>query len=227
MVDTHRPPKYVSPGRGIDCTCCTTTIENAQRRMPGISDVVGSVPTGTVTVTRDGTEVDDKIGKQIKDLGCQVIGREDVGIKRIRRDQGGRTSLSDYEAETRVHERSAATQSWWQTRKSIFTIGFGVALACALVFGKLIPAAEHWAFLITMLVGLIPIGRRATSAARVGTPFSIEMLMSIVAAGDSSRQNHSHLARGRLSIMRDYPCGQIGRPTGVPASTCPTLVVHP
>ncbi|MFX9938899.1 heavy metal translocating P-type ATPase, partial [Acinetobacter baumannii] len=39
------------------------------------------------------------------------------------------------------------------------------------------------AFLLAMLVGLIPIARRAISAARAGTPFSIEMLMTIAAVG--------------------------------------------
>lgn len=53
----------------------------------------------------------------------------------------------------------------------------------AYLLGKVAPTTEHWAFLLAMLVGLIPIARRAVSAARVGTPFSIEMLMSVAAIG--------------------------------------------
>ena len=167
----------------MDCASCATKIENALRRMPGISDVVVSVPAGTVTVTHDGTEMDDKIDKQITDLGYQVIGGEGVGIKRVRHDQGGRASLTDDKADALGHERSAADRSWWQTRKGILTTASGLALAAAYLLGKLIPAAEHWAFLLAMLVGLIPIGRRAITAARAGTPFSIEMLMSVAAVG--------------------------------------------
>ena len=45
------------------------------------------------------------------------------------------------------------------------------------------PATERWAFLVAMAVGLVPIARRAFVAARFGTPFSIEMLMTIAAVG--------------------------------------------
>jgi Zn2+/Cd2+-exporting ATPase len=159
MTDTAQNAKLRLRVERMHCASCATKIENALRRMPGISDVVVSVPAGTVTVTHDGTEMDDKIGEQITDLGYQVIGGEGVGIKRIRHDQGGRTSLTDDKAEPLVHEHSAADRSWWQTRKGILTTASGLALAAAYLLGKLIPAAEHWAFLLAMLVGLIPIVR--------------------------------------------------------------------
>jgi Zn2+/Cd2+-exporting ATPase len=38
-------------------------------------------------------------------------------------------------------------------------------------------------FLIATLIGLIPIARRAISAARASTPFSIEVLASIASVG--------------------------------------------
>ncbi|MDH8362186.1 hypothetical protein QIG42_27265, partial [Klebsiella pneumoniae] len=55
--------------------------------------------------------------------------------------------------------------------------------AVAFALGKAIPATEQWAFLLAMMVGLVPIGKRAISAAIAGTPFSIEMLMTIAAVG--------------------------------------------
>ena len=45
------------------------------------------------------------------------------------------------------------------------------------------PAIGAWAFIAAMLVGLVPIARRAVMAAFAGIPFSIEMLMSIAAIG--------------------------------------------
>ncbi|MGD5669587.1 hypothetical protein QUT06_22675, partial [Xanthomonas citri pv. citri] len=62
-------------------------------------------------------------------------------------------------------------------------IASGTSLAVAFVLGKAIPASEQWAFLLAMMVGLVPIARRAISAAVAGTPFSIEMLMTIAAVG--------------------------------------------
>ncbi len=49
--------------------------------------------------------------------------------------------------------------------------------------GHLFPAIETYAFVIAMFVGLVPIARRAIMAALAGTPFSIEMLMTIAAVG--------------------------------------------
>src|SRR5690606_13922711 len=49
--------------------------------------------------------------------------------------------------------------------------------------GLFIPSIGHEAFLLALLVGLIPIGRRAIAGVRAGSPFSIETLMSIAAIG--------------------------------------------
>ena len=45
------------------------------------------------------------------------------------------------------------------------------------------PAIAPYAFIAAMLIGLVPIARRAVMAAMAGTPFSIEMLMTIAAVG--------------------------------------------
>jgi Cd2+/Zn2+-exporting ATPase len=74
-------------------------------------------------------------------------------------------------------------RSWWRTAKGRLTIACGLALVAAYVVGRIVPATEHWAFLLAMAVGLVPIARRALVAARFGTPFSIEMLMTIAAVG--------------------------------------------
>jgi Cd2+/Zn2+-exporting ATPase len=44
-------------------------------------------------------------------------------------------------------------------------------------------ASEQLAFLPTALIGLAYFGRRAVASARAGTPFSIEMLVSLATAG--------------------------------------------
>ncbi|WP_269929731.1 heavy metal translocating P-type ATPase [Aminobacter sp. HY435] len=72
---------------------------------------------------------------------------------------------------------------WWQSRKARLTIACGAALLGAYAIGHFIPQAGHWAFLAALAVGLIPVARRAMTAAITGTPFSIETLMSIAAIG--------------------------------------------
>jgi Cd2+/Zn2+-exporting ATPase len=72
---------------------------------------------------------------------------------------------------------------WWQSEKGRLTIFAGAALASAWGIGQFVPSYEQWIFTAAMLVGLLPIARRAAMAALVGTPFSIEMLMTIAAIG--------------------------------------------
>ena len=72
---------------------------------------------------------------------------------------------------------------WWKTRKARMTIACGVALVAAYAVGQLMPQVGHWAFLVALAVGLIPVARRAYAGAVTGTPFSIETLMTIAAVG--------------------------------------------
>ena len=81
------------------------------------------------------------------------------------------------------HDHGPTTGPWWKSAKGRLTIASGVALAVAWGIGKLVPELDVWIFTAAMLVGLLPIARRAFMAAMVGTPFSIEMLMTIAAVG--------------------------------------------
>ena len=72
---------------------------------------------------------------------------------------------------------------WWRSRRGLLTIACGAALLLAYFVGKLAPVTEPWAFLAALAIGLVPIARRALVAARLGTPFSIETLMTIAAVG--------------------------------------------
>jgi Cd2+/Zn2+-exporting ATPase len=81
------------------------------------------------------------------------------------------------------HDHAPVSGQWWNSRKGRLTIMAGLALVLAYVVGHLVPAIATYAFILAMLVGLFPIARRAIMAARAGTPFSIEMLMTIAAIG--------------------------------------------
>ncbi|BDA84245.1 ATPase [Aureimonas sp. SA4125] len=58
-----------------------------------------------------------------------------------------------------------------------------LALVVAYVAGTIYPSIEKPAFIIALAVGLVPVAVRAFNAARYGTPFSIETLMTIAAVG--------------------------------------------
>ncbi|WEK52432.1 MAG: heavy metal translocating P-type ATPase [Candidatus Kaistia colombiensis] len=81
------------------------------------------------------------------------------------------------------HDVGEDDGAWWQSKKARLTLAAGAAIVVAFVVSHLFPDTKSIAFAVAMLVGLVPIARRALMAARYGTPFSIETLMTIAAVG--------------------------------------------
>lgn len=72
---------------------------------------------------------------------------------------------------------------WWKSRKALNTFACAIAIALAYGVSLVVPQIGHWSFIVALLVGLVPIARRAFAGAVTGTPFSIETLMTIAAVG--------------------------------------------
>jgi Cd2+/Zn2+-exporting ATPase len=145
----------------MDCASCAAKVENAVRRLPGIEDISVSVATETLTV-RHGPATDARaIAATVRSLG---YGADDTSAD----------AVSDAERPEPV---------WWQSPKALLAFACAAALVLAYAVGQAAPAMERWAFLAAMAVGLVPIARRAVAAARHGTPFSIDTLMSVAAIG--------------------------------------------
>lgn len=149
---------------GMDCASCAAKVENAVRRLPGIEEIQVSVATETLTV-RHGPGTDAQaIAATVRSLG---YGAEDPSAD----------AVSDADRSEPV---------WWRTPKALLAFACGASLVLAYAVGQAVTAMERWAFLAAMAVGLVPIARRAVAAARHGTPFSIETLMSVAAIGASA-----------------------------------------
>ena len=73
--------------------------------------------------------------------------------------------------------------SWYQTGKGRLVLLTGTLLAGAWLASLAWPAGSHWLFITACLIGVVPVARRAFAAAAAGIPFTIEMLMTIAAAG--------------------------------------------
>lgn len=194
---------------GMDCASCATKIETAVRRVRGISDVSVSVLAGTLTVQHEPDSDLGALEERVASLGYKISPAEPVaqavGTDSSNCDHGHvpcngkvqpnllmdgnsdprRTSPSDGHSSDNLHghDHGPTSGPWWKSPKGLLTIGSGAALLAAYALGKLVPTAESWAFIAAMLIGLIPIARRAFAAAANGTPFSIEMLMTIAAVG--------------------------------------------
>ncbi|MCE4226295.1 heavy metal translocating P-type ATPase [Methylobacterium sp. C25] len=159
---------------GMDCGSCAGKIVNAVRRLPGVEDVEVSVGTGTVTVRHRDDVTPAMLAGTVTALG--------FGIEAPK----GGTSETDATGRPMGAEGAHAAEgnsTWWRGGRSLLTIACGGALAAAFLVSQAAPRIGPYAFLAAMAVGLVPIARRAFAAARFGTPFSIEMLMTVAAVG--------------------------------------------
>ncbi|SMF20345.1 Cd2+/Zn2+-exporting ATPase [Xaviernesmea oryzae] len=185
---------------GMDCASCATKIDTAVRRMPGVEDVSVSVAAGTMTLSHDGTSDLGAIEKKVVGLGysLRALGKkapvEAEHHEHSHHHDGehdhhhhdGHDHSADDASEIEGlhgHDHGPMEGPWWKSAKGRLTILVGLALAAAYGIGHLIPAYDTYIFTAAMLIGLVPIARRAIMAALAGTPFSIEMLMTIAAVG--------------------------------------------
>lgn len=156
---------------GMDCASCGRKIDTAIRRLPGVEDVSVAVQTGVLKIRHGGDLADEAVLQQLRNLGY-------IGEAAAPTSGAVAAAAGPPPAAAR-----AGGAPWWWTGKARLTALCGLALLSAYGLGTLFPSLERYAFLAALAVGLIPIASRAFSAARHGTPFSIEMLMTIAAVG--------------------------------------------
>uniref|UniRef100_UPI003B9FC1B1 heavy metal translocating P-type ATPase n=1 Tax=Shinella sp. M31 TaxID=3368615 RepID=UPI003B9FC1B1 len=188
---------------GMDCASCASKIDTAVRRMPGVSDVSVSVTAGTMRVQHDAESDLEAIRRKASGLGYVVTPAGAVAEKPTGKQEHGPNcnhdhghsqdhnhAGHDHDAPKAAaieglhgHDHGSSEGPWWKGKKGRLTILAGAALVVAYAVGHLFPEIETYAFIVAMVVGLLPIARRAVMAALAGTPFSIEMLMTIAAVG--------------------------------------------
>ena len=186
---------------GMDCASCATKIDTAVRRMPGVEDVSVSVAAGTMTVSHNDSVDLSAVEKRVSGLGYPLrqLSQRNRSAEPVipvadhadphAHDDGSKHDHSHHKRETAAteglhgHDHGPMEGPWWKSAKGRLTIMAGLAFAVAYGLGHLFPAYETYIFTAAMLIGLVPIARRAIMAALAGTPFSIEMLMTIAAVG--------------------------------------------
>lgn len=87
-------------------------------------------------------------------------------------------------AHRHLHTHGSSEGPWYRDPKLRLVIANGLALLVAWGLTRAFPTYGFWFFTVAMLIGLVPIARRAVmGAVLAGTPFSIETLMTIAAVG--------------------------------------------
>lgn len=155
---------------GMDCASCVRKIETALTRMPGVSDIQLNFTTEKLelSLAPDSDTQCRDIEKTIKRLG--------FGISATTDQENAANNGSD-------NKLNMQQQRWWQTKKGKQVVGLGVLMSVAYALALIFPDDGVWAFAIAVIVGVFPFARKSVVLAMTGSPFSIEMLMSIAAIG--------------------------------------------
>ena len=162
---------------GMDCASCAQKIETAVSRIQGASGVKVGVTSESLTVTLAEPDRAAEVTAAVKSLGYG-IGSDGAssGIK-ARHDHG--------EQAHGAHDDHAKPieGKWWQSAKGWLVLISGGLIALAYLTTQIAPQASFYAFLAACVAGAVPVMKRALMAARLGSFFTIEMLMTIAVIG--------------------------------------------
>jgi len=140
---------------GMDCPSCTSKIEGAVCALPGVGKVSLNYTSQKLKLELGADGDAGSIKKVIQKLGYKV--RENVAPE--------------------------APKRWWKTGKGRLVIAAGAILAVATALSFLVPEYAGYVFAAGALLALMPLARKAIGSARVGQPFTIEMLVTIAVIG--------------------------------------------
>lgn len=152
---------------GMDCAACAAKIETAVTRLPGVVSATVSPATGALSVI-GASEAPGfaRVEPTVTSLG--------YGIAVADLRPGGTPQSKHADPAERLS---------WSAPKARLVLTCAAALVVAYPVSRLVPGLALPAMLLALAIGLIPIARRAVAAARNGSPFTIETLMTIAAVG--------------------------------------------
>ncbi len=151
---------------GMDCAGCARKIEVAIGGLPGVSDSQVNFLGQTLEIALDGSP-----------------GRREAVEKKIRALGYAIEPLASGVASAGPSRARTAPSPWWQTARGRLVCVTGGLLAVAAAADLVAHPRTHWIFAVVALVALCPVASKAVRGALVGTPFSIEMLVSIAVIG--------------------------------------------
>ena len=155
--------------RGMDCPSCASKIETALGRLGGTDGVRVNYQTETLALRLDEAATPRAtVEARVRGLGFDIQPIEPLHIQSV-------------VAASRAAE--ADEPRWWSAAKPRLLLALSGLLAIGLLVGCAVPAVDAWVGLPAALLGLGYFGRQAIRLARLGTPFSIEMLMSVATVG--------------------------------------------
>ena len=170
-MSTLSPADIASPAlkmriEGMDCGACAMKVENALKRLPGVSDIKMNYATETLSVRLDENRTPRAVVEsKIRSLGYTPL------------------MLGEAASNASTDRPVADEKPRWNTPRSRMALVVGVLVALAFAISTARPELSFWAYCVAALAGLVPVARRAVAGTLSGTPFSIETLMTVAAVG--------------------------------------------
>lgn len=167
---------------GMDCAGCAARVDAAVRRLSGVEEVSVSATSGLLSLRLSegrhpgGARLQERLAEVLAPLGYGVQAAEAP-------EHAAAPACGCGHDHDHAVPRAGGEAPWWRTPSGRQALACGGALLVAWAVGHLVPAVGAWAFLVALLVGLVPVARQALAAARLGAPFTIETLMTISALG--------------------------------------------
>ncbi|WP_245624245.1 heavy metal translocating P-type ATPase [Belnapia moabensis] len=156
----------------MDCPSCASKIETAVGRVRGARDIRVNYGTQILAFRLDEAATPrTAVEEQVRRLGYGIA---PVEAPRVVAGEPG-TAGSEV--------RSPVRRPWWRGTKARLAAILAVLIAAGFAVSLAVPSLDHWAYLPATLLGLAFFGQKAAAATRAGSPFSIEMLMSIATVG--------------------------------------------
>ena len=155
---------------GMDCPSCAGKIETALNRLGGTRGVRVNHQTGLLVLELDEVATPrERMEAQVRDLGFDIRSAE---IAAVAATSGGAVATV-----------TPSEPPWWGRTQVRQLAAMGLLFVVGIAACSVFPVYGGWTALPAALLGLWVFGRRAVILARSGSPFSIEMLMSIATVG--------------------------------------------
>ena len=156
---------------GMDCPSCAGKVETALDRLHGTHNVRLNYQTQLLTLHLDEkTTPREAVEEKVRQLGF------DIGPV-------APPEIVPSEPNAGPTGQAITQPAWWEGRRSRLLLAIGGLLLIGILTSCAIPDLAAWGTLPAALLGLGFFGRQAVRLARTGSPFSIEMLMSVAIVG--------------------------------------------
>ena len=165
---------------GMDCASCVQKVEKMVGTLPGAGEVKTSFTRQTLHLHLDETQTPRAtLESNLRALGYRPslqAGQE----SHARHDHAHAPGAADVHGHT--HEPIGANP-WYTTSIGKLVLLTGSLLATAWLIGLIAPPFAEYGYGLATLIGVAPFARKAWVGARLGDPFSINMLVTLAAVG--------------------------------------------